>query len=169
MKVNILGRGMIPFVGVLAPIRDVELSEAQIRSLMNFKTLRVYDKESGYLISKTTVNDFFNKKIKQPVVKPVVNVEPQKIVTPVVQDEVVESVNEKIVINPKPIDAFASNENSSDESPVDFSDGIAEYHGLVTDEEEVVTEPVDDTTEDDAEKTEEKSEYTFKKKNKKRH
>lgn len=155
MKVNILGRGMIPFVGVLAPIRDVELSEKQIRSLMNFKTLRVYDKESGYLISKTTVNDFFNKKA-QPVVKPIVTKpEPPKVEpTPVV-----EPVKEEVIEEPKL--AIVT------EEPVQVEEEtIATIEDTV---DEVVEESVDDTVEDDAEKTEDKSEYTFKKKNKKRH
>lgn len=155
MKVNILGRGMIPFVGVLAPIRDVELSEKQIRSLMNFKTLRVYDKESGYLISKTTVNDFFNKKA-QPVVKPIVTKpEPPKVEpTPVV-----EPVKEEVIEEPKL--AIVT------EEPVQVEEEtIATVEDVV---DEVVEESVDDTVEDNAEKTEDKSEYTFKKKNKKRH
>jgi hypothetical protein len=155
MKVNILGRGMIPFVGVLAPIRDVELNEKQIRSLMNFKTLRVYDTESGYLISKTTVNDFFNKKA-QPVVKPIVTKpEPPKVEpTPVV-----EPVKEEVIEEPK----FAI----VTEEPVQVEEEtIATVEDIV---DEVVEESVDDTVEDDADKTEEKSEYTFKKKNKKRH
>lgn len=155
MKVNILGRGMIPFVGVLAPIRDVELSEKQIRSLMNFKTLRVYDKESGYLISKTTVNDFFNKKA-QPVVKPIVTKPEPPKVEPV---PVVEPVKEEVIEEPKL--AIVT------EEPVQIEEEtIATVEDTV---DEVVEESADNTVEDDTEKTEDKSEYTFKKKNKKRH
>jgi hypothetical protein len=146
MKVNILGSGIIPYVGVLAPMRDVELGEKEIRGLVNFKNLRVYDKESGYLICKRNVDQFFNKKNDQktetvvpkkiekvepiPVVetfKPrlaVVVDEPVNVETPVVEDEVIATVDDEgigDIDDPAEEDVeTTSDEESTEDKPYNF-------------------------------------------------
>lgn len=159
MKVNILGSGIIPYVGVLAPMRDVELGEKEIRGLMNFKNLRVYDKESGYLICKRNVDQFLNKKNDQKtetvVPKKIEKVEPIKpVVEPI---PVVEEFKPKLaVVVDEPVNV---------ETPVVEDEVIAtvddEGIGDIDDPEE---EDVETTS--DEESTEDKS-YNFKKKNKK--
>ena len=83
MKVNILGKGVIPGIGTLAPKYDVELSETEIRRLVNFERLRIGDAVTGLLITKKNVNDFFKKpeevtKLTTPIEVPK-KVEPKKV------------------------------------------------------------------------------------------
>jgi hypothetical protein len=48
MKVNVVGRGMIPGVGIL-PIRNIELSDQEIKRILNLRTARVYNAENGHI------------------------------------------------------------------------------------------------------------------------
>ena len=159
MKVNILGSGIIPYVGVLAPMRDVELGEKEIRGLMNFKNLRVYDKESGYLICKRNVDQFFNKKNDQKME----TVVPKKI-------EKVESV--KPVVEPIPVvETFKPRLAVVVDEPVNVETPVVEDEVIATVDDEGIGD-IDDPAEEDVETTsdEESTEdkpYNFKKKNKK--
>lgn len=107
MKVNISGKGVIPGVGSLAPVSNVELTEKEIRRILSFK-FNVYSSASGKRISveniasiikesatpTTPVVDKTAKKQKvekketyvAPVVEPVVD-----MVTPI-EDEAVETI-----------------------------------------------------------------------------
>ena len=160
MKVNILGSGIIPYVGVLAPMRDVELGEKEIRGLMNFKNLRVYDKESGYLICKRNVDQFFSKSddtklrsrvetLEKETVKKTENIslqctgdnndntgsvsmtfkprlavivdEPVNVETPVVEDEVIATVDDEGIGDPAEEDAeTTSDEESTEDKSYNF-------------------------------------------------
>lgn len=64
MKVNILGKGIIPGIGTLAPKYDAELSKAEIKRLLNYSQFRIGDVATGLLITKRNVESFF----KQPIV-----------------------------------------------------------------------------------------------------
>lgn len=59
MKVNIIGNGTIPMLGLTAPIRNIDLEETKIRALVNVKTLRIYNAESGILITSRNINGIF--------------------------------------------------------------------------------------------------------------
>jgi hypothetical protein len=99
MKVDILGKGIIPGIGTLAPKYDVELDKAQIERLLNYSQFRLGDVETGLLITKGNVNTFFKpnkmketttntKKIEVPKkVKPIEEIKQEKV-TPVVEKEV---------------------------------------------------------------------------------
>lgn len=63
MKVNILGKGIIPGIGTLAPKYDVDLSELEIKRLLNYQQLRLGDVMTGLLITKANVDSFFNPPI----------------------------------------------------------------------------------------------------------
>jgi hypothetical protein len=83
MKVNILGKGVIPGIGTLAPKYDVELSETEIRRLVNLERLRIGDTVTGLLTTKKNVNDFFKKpeevtRLTTPIEVPK-KVEPKKV------------------------------------------------------------------------------------------
>lgn len=76
MRVNITGKGIIPGLGTLAPRYNVELSEMDIRKLTLFDQFRVSEAETGLLITRINVNNFFKKrlvtdipKVKKPAVK----------------------------------------------------------------------------------------------------
>ena len=55
MKVNITGKGIIPGVNTIPPAYNIELDETQIRRLLNFNNIRVYEATSGCLITKKNI------------------------------------------------------------------------------------------------------------------
>ena len=61
MKVHITGRGAIPGLRAIAPIYNQDLSEKDIRRLLNVPTLRVIDANTNLVINKKNVNNVFQK------------------------------------------------------------------------------------------------------------
>ena len=70
MKVNISGRGRVPGIGTLAPVRGYDASKEFVLRLLNYKQFKVYDAASGGLITKTNVDKLFapNPKVETSVV-----------------------------------------------------------------------------------------------------
>lgn len=69
MKVNIIGNGTIPLIGLTAPIRNLDLEETKIRALVNVKSLRIYNTESGILITPRNVNGIFAVPVNEDEIK----------------------------------------------------------------------------------------------------
>lgn len=104
MKVNILGKGVIPGIGTLAPKYDVELSETEIRRLVNFDRLRIGDTVTGLLITKKNVNDFFKKpeevtRLTTPIEVPK-KVEPKKVIK--APEPVIEKIVPEVTVETSP-------------------------------------------------------------------
>lgn len=95
MKVNILGKGLIPGVKRLAPVRGVDLSEKEILKLLTFRYFKLYDAETGVNITNTNVSSFFKPVEKHVEEKPIV-------VEKKVEEKVVEPVVEKIEVIEEP-------------------------------------------------------------------
>lgn len=76
MKVNVLGRGGIPGIGIL-PVYGIELNQQGIQRLLNFKNARVFNAETNLIITKENVNSLFVKKPETPA--------PEKVEEPVVE------------------------------------------------------------------------------------
>lgn len=95
MKVNILGKGLIPGVKKLAPVRGVDLSEKEILKLLTFRYFKLYDAETGVNITNTNVSSFFKPVEKHVEEKPIV-------VEKKVEEKVVEPVVEKIEVVEEP-------------------------------------------------------------------
>ena len=95
MKVNILGKGLIPGVKRLAPVRGVDLSEKEIIKLLTFRYFKLYDAETGVSITNTNVSSFFKPVEKHVDEKPIV-------VEKKVEEKVVEPVVEKIEVVEEP-------------------------------------------------------------------
>ena len=55
MKVNITGKGIIPGINTIPPAYNIDLDETQIRRLLNFNNIRVYEATSGCLITKKNI------------------------------------------------------------------------------------------------------------------
>lgn len=95
MKINIAGKGMIPGMGVLPPVYNVEKSESDIRRLLNFRNIRVYNSDNGLLINKKNVDSFF--KVSEDKTETVVTTEENVIVeTPEIVTQPIENVIETI-------------------------------------------------------------------------
>lgn len=71
MKVNISGRGRVPGIGTLAPVRGYDASKEFVLRLLNYKQFKVYDAASGGLITKTNVDKLFAPKVETPAVEAV--------------------------------------------------------------------------------------------------
>ena len=69
MKVNIIGNGTIPLIGLTAPIRNLDLEETKIRALVNVKSLRIYNAESGILITPRNINGIFAVPVNEDEIK----------------------------------------------------------------------------------------------------
>ena len=71
MKVNITGFGAIPGLGSIAPAYNVDMDHAGIRRMMNFPAFRVFDVETGTIITRSNVNDVLASKTSKstPVVE----------------------------------------------------------------------------------------------------
>ena len=163
MKVNIQGRGLVYSLGINAPVKNIDLSEAQIRRILPVRSLQVFDAETNLLITTRNVNEFFKLKgeavteaIKKEVKKPVKKESPvvvEQVAEPVpAVEEPVEAVNDVIITEPTPVT----------EEP-------EETEVTIEAEEEPVSEAIVDYDEDtDAVETTEEVESTPKKKNKKR-
>ena len=67
MKVNITGFGAIPGLGSIAPVYNVDMDHAGIRRMMNFPTFRVFDVETGTIITRSNVNDVLASKTSKGV------------------------------------------------------------------------------------------------------
>lgn len=95
MKVNIIGNGTIPMLGLTAPIRNIDLEETKIRALVNVKTLRIYNAESGILITSRNINGIFAPAAEEETVSTVEVKE--ETPTPAVVEEPVSPIEEPVV------------------------------------------------------------------------
>ena len=95
MKVNIIGNGTIPMLGLTAPIRNIDLEETKIRALVNVKTLRIYNAESGILITSRNINGIFAPAVEEETVETVEVKE--ETLTPAVVEETVSPIEEPAV------------------------------------------------------------------------
>lgn len=160
MKVNISGRGQIPGLGRLAPVRGVELSEMDIRRLINFQQFKVYDASTGKLIMKSNIDEIFKPAV---VAKPSINiakpVETPKVETPKVEVTIVEpEIKEEPIVEVKP--SFLSVTEIKTETAPEVENQITEVATeSVVEEvvEDVVAEEVIDVVEEEVKEEEVKS------------
>lgn len=174
MKVNILGKGIIPGIGTLAPKYDVELSENEVKRLLNYSQFRLGDVATGLLITKANVDTFFKPSMvtELPKVKPIEvpkKVDEKKIQKtvekkeePVVVEEPVKEVYENPVIE---IEEVSPIEITPPETVVEVT-AVSERIGNVEDiiPETTSDEPISvEVVNEEAEET-----HTFSKKRKRR-
>jgi len=151
MKVNISGRGQIPGLGRLAPVRGVELSEMDIRRLINFHQFKVYDASTGKLIMKTNIDEIFKPAV---VAKPSINIA-KPVETPKVEVTIVEpEIKEEPIVEVKP--SFLSVTEIKTETTPEVENKITE---IATESvvEEVVEEEVVDVVEEEVKEEEVKT------------
>lgn len=159
MKVNIQGRGLVYSLGINAPVKNIDLSEAQIRRILPVRSLQVFDAETNLLITTRNVNEFF--KLKGEAVAEAIKKEtkrPAKKEKPVVVEQVAEPtpVVEEVVEAP-------AVEEPKEEIPVE----VNEEAELASDETDIPAEEDVEESGDEVEPAEE-TEFVPKKKNKKR-
>lgn len=149
MRVNLMGRGVINGIGLL-PITGIDLSEDEIKRLLNFNNVRVYDASNGGLITKKRFADAKRKqtakKTTPVVVKPTatpapVTVTPETVVeqiaepvvkepiveTPIVEVPVEASIPEETV-ETAPVEVEAVEETETTDADAVVEDEQPKYH-----------------------------------------
>lgn len=178
MNVNILGKGLIPGLKMLAPVRNVDLDQQQVARILKVKTLKVTLADSPDIITMNNIAQIF------------ANQGSIKVAAPIKKKDVPEKVEKKA-----PVEALIEKAESAgietevikeEETPVEASvDDITLAEGLLDEalevaetpiapaiEEEEVVDETEDTAEDESEEEVEETPATTenqnsKKKNKK--
>lgn len=128
MKVNVTGKGLIPSLGVLAPMYRVDMTENEVARLLNFKNFRVYDSSTGGLITKKNLSTVLASYETDDIVE-------EAIIETTIEEEVgaIEQVAEPIIMTEELI---------SEET----TDDIVEEVMVETTIEEEVTDTVEEIT-----------------------
>ena len=113
MKVNITGKGPIPGMNSIAPIYNRELDESQIRRLLNFNNIRVFDSSTGSLITKKNISSVMNNTTSITVENSSVRVESKSVVENI--NETKEDITENVTTVEESTQSIVS---SNDETPV---------------------------------------------------
>ena len=166
MKINIVGKGIIPGMGVLPPVYNIEKSETDVRRLTNFRNIRVYCSENGLLITKKNVDSFFkvkpNTTTKTDAVKP-------KTVDGIKRNVLIEQEQQKeetpVVIEETPIETIVEETITTEEEDVVGIDEIESVIEETVEEEVVMTEEI---AEEDVVEEETKTPQTYSSKKKNR-
>ena len=172
MNVNILGKGLIPGLRMLAPIKNVDLDQQQIARILKVRTLKVTLADSPDLITVNTLASMFAPtplaKVatlkKKDTAKKNTPAETliEKAVDAGIEVAVEEKKEEEVVVE--------ETTTTPDEVLTELSSDITLGEGLVTDDGYSAatttdeTTPVEETVEDN---TEEDKANTISKKNKK--
>lgn len=146
MKVNVTGRGFVPGPNSIAPVYNQEMSESQIRRILNLGNLRVFDATTGGLITKKNINNILSDKNKTDAKKEV---------------EVDKTTDVKLVeTNTTPEDVVPTSEETVDVPEVSETtlseiteDVVTDEQEAVVTEEETVEEVVEETTETEVDET----------------
>lgn len=148
MKVNIAGVGLIPKLGLLAPVYGKDLSKDDVNKILSYSSFKVYVASNGAQITRNNIDEVFG------VTKPVVAEAPKKKTTKKSTKKVAEPVN--VEEKPAPVVEETSVVEEVVKKPIEE---VPADEGF----------PVDDIVDEDtpAEEETEKPVYTGKKK--KRH
>ena len=160
MKVNISGVGLIPKVGLLAPVYGKDLTKDTVAVILNYASFKVYQASTGIRITKKNIDEIFGGAVRQAATPAPAPVAPKK------EKKTKKAVKvEEPVVEEKPV------EIEQVEEPV-VLDTVVEAPAVEEPIKEVPIDegfPVDDIVDEDtpAEEETEKPVYTSKKK--KRH
>ena len=164
MKVNISGVGLIPKVGLLAPVYGKDLTKDTIQVILNYASFKVYVAATGVRITKKNINEIFGEAVKQavapaapapaPAPKKKTTKKTPKVETPKVEEPVVEEKPVEIEQVEEPVVLDAVVEAPAVEEPVEE----------VSAEEAIVDLDDVNETEEVAEEETDKPVYTSKKK-----
>ena len=167
MKVNISGVGLIPKVGLLAPVYGKDLTKDTVNVILKYASFKVYVAATGIRITKKNIDEIFGTAVKQAATpapaapKKTTKKAPKKAEAPVPTE--IEQVSEPVVLDTV-VEAPAI------EEPVEAVEVVpdttdAEIESSFVEDVEAVKDQLDDTPAETAEEpAEEKPVYTSKKK-----
>lgn len=176
MKVNVLGKGLIPGLKAIAPIKNVEATQEQVAKIIKIRTLKVFVADDTLTqITSDNIDAIFNpgvalaaEALKEEAAKKEETKKPKKSK----KESKVEEVIEKAIENNIPVEVETPDETPDEEAAKEEPVGIREYTGELSEythseipefkNEEAPAEetPVEETPADEAPKS-------YSKKNKK--
>ena len=143
MNVNILGKGLIPGLKMLAPVRNVDLDQQQVARILKVKTLKVTLADSPDIITMNNIAQIF------------ANQGSIKVAAPIKKKD----VPEKKVEEKAPVEALIEKAESAgietevikeEKAPVEASvDDITLAEGLLDEALEVAETPIDPAVDDE--------------------
>ena len=187
MKVNVLGKGLIPGLKAIAPVKNVEATQEQVAKIIKIRTLKVFVADDTLTqITSDNIDAIFNpgvalaaEALKEEAAKKEEAKKPKKAK----KESKAEEVIEKAIENDIPVEVETPDETPVEEpakEEIPLQVGIREYTGelseysssqipVFTNEEAPVEEPADETTGDDPaeEPVTEEAPKSYSKKNKK--
>ena len=164
MKVNVMGRGLVPGLKTLAPVRDVDLSEIQINKILKYRFFQVYQSSTGKQITNKNLKEFFmTKKVEK---KPTVKVSTTK--TLLGETIVVESVKEEKEV---PVVETKLEDVAPEELPIEVPEdaevlNVESVEDILKEKEEIEKESDDENVEEEETENTESKPYYKKKKRK---
>lgn len=171
MNVNILGKGLIPGLRMLAPIKNVDLDQQQIARILKVRTLKVTLADSPDLITPNNLAAMFAPKPVEKATKKKKDTAKQNTPAETLIEKAVDAGIEVAVEEKKEEEVVEETTTTPDEVLTELSSDITLGEGLVTDDGYSATTtttdettPVEETVEED---TEEDKANTISKKNKK--
>lgn len=171
MNVNILGKGLIPGLRMLAPIKNVDLDQQQIARILKVKTLKVTLADSPDLITVNNLASLFAPKpVEKPATKKKKAAAKQKTPAETLIEKAADAGIEVAVEEKKEEEVPVVEETTTEPEEVlaELSSDITLGEGLVTDDGYSVTTEETETSEETVEEdTEEDKANTISKKNKK--
>lgn len=164
MKVNVLGKGLIPGLKAIAPIKNVEATQEQVAKIIKIRTLKVFVADDTLTqITSDNIDAIFNpgvalaeEALKEEAAKKEEVKKPKKAK----KESKVEEVIEKAIENDIPVEVETPDETPVEEPTKEEPVGIREYTGELSkyshseipefgNEEAPAEEPVEETTGDD--------------------
>lgn len=161
MKVNVLGKGLIPGLKAIAPIKNVEATQEQVAKIIKIRTLKVFVADDTLTqITPDNIDAIFNPGValaeeakKEEAAKKEEVKKPKKSK----KESKVEEVIEKAIENDIPVEVETPDETPVEEPVKEEPTGIKEYTGELSEftneetpvEEAAIDEPVADVTVDD--------------------
>ena len=184
MKVNVLGKGLIPGLKAIAPIKNVEATQEQVAKIIKIRTLKVFVADDTLTqITPDNIDAIFNpgialaaEALKEEAAKKEEAKKPKKTK----KESKAEEVIEKAIENDIPVEVETPDEEAVEEPAKEEPVGIREYTGELSDythseftnfanEEAPAEEPVEETADETPaeEAVTEEAPKSYSKKNKK--
>lgn len=168
MNVNILGKGLIPGLRMLAPIKNVDLDQQQIARILKVRTLKVTLADSPDLITPNNLAAMFAPKPVEKATKKKKDTAKQNTPAETLIEKAVDAGIEVAVEEKKEEEVVEETTTTPDEVLTELSSDITLGEGLVTDDGySAATDETPSVEETVEEGTEEDKANTISKKNKK--
>ena len=133
MKVNVLGKGLIPGLKAIAPVKNVEATQEQVAKIIKIRTLKVFVADDTLTqITSDNIDAIFNpgvalaeEALKEEAAKKEEAKKPKKSK----KESKVEEVIEKAIENDIPVEVETPDEEPVEEPVAEEPVGIREYTG----------------------------------------